>query len=233
MKKRILIVTYHDGINYGAFLQVFSLQEYLTKNNYEVKILNYKSLKHTILEYFYLLKTKNINLFFNTICKIYKFKKLQKKSLNLTKRFFNIPNNIDYKYDYIVYGSDEIWNFKNDLIGLDLIYFGDKIKGKKVSYAPSFGNIETNINIPIKILKLLKDFTISVRDINSLNIISKNLGTLPDIVLDPTFLIDNHLFEHKSNSVSCVKLPISSGNLDNLFLLKSNSVSSLKLSILI
>ena len=31
MKKRILIVTYHDGINYGAFLQVFSLQEYLTK----------------------------------------------------------------------------------------------------------------------------------------------------------------------------------------------------------
>ena len=31
--------------------------------------------------------------------------------------------------------------------------------------------------------------------INSLNIISKNLGTLPDIVLDPTFLIDNHLFD--------------------------------------
>ena len=67
MKKRILIVTYHDGINYGAFLQVFSLQEYLTKNNYEVKILNYKSLKHTILEYFYLLKTKNINLYISYI----------------------------------------------------------------------------------------------------------------------------------------------------------------------
>ena len=110
------------------------------------------------------------------------------------------PKNLfggDFKLDFYIC----LWNFKNDLIGLDLIYFGDKIKGKKVSYAPSFGNIETNINIPIKILKLLKDFTISVRDINSLNIISKNLGTLPDIVLDPTFLIDNHLFEHKSKIV--------------------------------
>jgi hypothetical protein len=203
MKKKILIVTYHDGINYGAFLQVFSLQEFLKKNNYDVQILNYKSLKHTILEYYYLLKTKNIFLFYNTIIKISKFKKLQKKSLNLTKRYFKIPLNNKLSFDYVIYGSDEIWNFNNDLIGLNLIYFGDKIQGKKISYAPSFGNINSIENIPTSIIKLIKEFKISVRDINSYNIISNNLNVKPEIVLDPTFLIKEHLSGH----TSCVDIP--------------------------
>lgn len=199
MKKKILIVTYHDGINYGAFLQVYSLQQYLIENNYNVHILNYKSYKHTILEYFYLLKTKNLSLFFNTLNKIVKFRILQKKSLKLTERYYRIPKNNKLNYDYIIYGSDEIWNFKNGLIGLDLIYFGNKIKGKKISYAPSFGNINFNNNIPQTIINLLKDFKISVRDMNSFNVIMKNLDIEPEIVLDPTFLIQNHLSDYISN----------------------------------
>ena len=198
MKKRILIVTYHDGINYGAFLQVYSLQEFLIKNNFEVSILNYKSYKHTILEYFYLLKTKNISFFIKTLFKIIKFKKLQNKALNLTKRFFKIPHNLNSDFDFFIYGSDEIWNYNNDLIGLDTVYFGDKIKGKKISYAPSFGNIDSNNILPKKIINLLKNFIISVRDINSYEIISKNIGIQAEIVLDPTFLITNHLCEYTS-----------------------------------
>ena len=67
---RIGILTYHDGINHGAFLQVFSSYTELRKMGFNVEVINYKSLKHWFWEYKCFLYTKHIKLLTANVKKI-------------------------------------------------------------------------------------------------------------------------------------------------------------------
>jgi hypothetical protein len=191
MKKKIGIITYHNVLNYGAYLQVYSLQNFLEKNNYDVEIINYKSLRFLFLE-FRSLFSKN---FIKSLCQLINYlkfyyyrKKIKKSNLSFKKKQISYS-----KYDLIIFGSDEIWNYKNPLIGYDDVYFGNNCKTQKISYAVSFGttkNIEINKN---EIVGNLKNFkSITVRDLNSKKIIESLLKKMTEIVLDPVFIYDFH-----------------------------------------
>jgi hypothetical protein len=194
---KIGILTFHDGINHGAFLQAYSLQETLKKYGHEVKIINYKSKFHHWNEYqkFLLFKPfftkKSIKKRFENLLKILKFKKTHKK-FHLTKFSYEIDKICKKEnFDLVVLGSDEIWNYKSKLCGFDLTFFGKNVTTKKlVSYAPSFGQINYKENLPEDIIVALQGLDkISVRDTNSQRILDKyNLPSLK--VLDPTFLFD-------------------------------------------
>ncbi|MDJ0689641.1 MAG: polysaccharide pyruvyl transferase family protein [Xenococcaceae cyanobacterium MO_188.B32] len=197
--KKVGILTLHDSINHGSFLQAYCLQEIIKAMGHDVYIINYKAREHAqrenrifwgkAKEY---IKFNSLRKRLNNIGKIFKFKKNHKQYYTLTKFSHNIKEIFQKNnFDVVVLGSDEIWNFKNPLFKLDLAYFGKGIRAKKIiSYAPSFGQVNLNDEIPIEIKNCLKQIShISGRDNNTLKII-ESLGFLAQKVIDPTFLYD-------------------------------------------
>lgn len=189
---KIGILTFHDGINHGAFLQVFSLCKTLEELGHEVKIINYKNPLHWRNEYKVFLKRKNPFRILENVRKIQKFHRLQRHHLPLT-RFTSSPDAVaEEDFDAIVVGSDEVWNFQNPLFGFDPIYFGTGLKaGRIISYAASCGAISAAATLPDAASEgLMKFHSISVRDENSVQLIRENTARMATLVADPTLLVD-------------------------------------------
>ncbi len=188
---KVGILTFPDVINHGAYLQAYGLAKTIESLNHKVSLIPYKNFKHWLNEYKALLVKKNPALAFSNFLKILKFRSAQKK-LNLKKITF-LKNKINREhYDTIVVGSDIVWNFISPFLGKDNIYFGHGLNTNRiVSYAPSFGYVENDKEIPDYVVDGLKKFShISVRDENSKEVVKKAIGKEPQIVLDPTFLYD-------------------------------------------
>ncbi|WP_435624051.1 polysaccharide pyruvyl transferase family protein [Flagellimonas sp.] len=186
---KIGILTFHDGINYGAFLQAFSTQEKLKALGHHVEVINYKEPWFAFKEKAYALRMDGKIL--SNIKKVRKFNRTH-KLFNLTK-FTSDLSKLEGRYDVVFFGSDEIWNINNLGFGYDLSYFGKGLeKTRKISYAPSFGSTKLEDEKLAMVKQYVLDFeAISVRDINSRNIVSSLTGSKPPIVPDPTFLVDH------------------------------------------
>lgn len=198
------IITYHTGLNHGAYLQAFCLATYL-KNNFsqqiEVEIVNYKAKKQSKLErnYFFYFKPYfkiwSLRVRLANIIKLIRFLRARKRikyspKLEITDTFKTIS------YDLIIFGSDEIWNIKNPLFPNELLFFGANLNAKhRISYAPSFGETKLSEINSDQISPLLKQFNgISVRDLNSQEIVKKLVNQSPPILPDPTFI--ENPYEH-------------------------------------
>ena len=194
---KIGILTFHDGINHGTFLQVYALYRILLQlfPKDDIKVINYKDKSNSWNEYKVFIMQKNIISVIRNIFKIIKFKTAHKE-LNLTKRVFNVNGVEDENFDVIIYGSDEIWNYSHSMMDIDKMYFGWYLQNtKKISYAPSFSEAKFE-NFPNDLNMFTNNFhSLSVRDKHSRDIIDKidDARTCP-LVLDPTFLYD---FEHE------------------------------------
>lgn len=197
---KIGILTYHDGINHGAYFQAYALYNFIKSNGFDVEIINYKNKRHWFLEQKAFLFTRRPFVLFNNIKKIFKFKKAHKK-MQLSE-FTTDKNKLKTeKYDIIVIGSDTVWNYEEDFLGKDDIYFSLGLKTKKIiSYAPSAGYVNLNNSIPDYVKNGLKKFDhISVRDKCTLNLVEKAIGVKAEVVLDPTFIYDVKGEEIESN----------------------------------
>lgn len=185
------IVTYHDGINFGAYLQVYALQKTITELGFVSKIINYKSRHHWVNEYRCFLRTKSPVKLVANLRKIAKFKVAQ-SLFNQTKFSFTTKAYATQHFDAVVYGSDEIWNYRSPLIGYDPTYFGAGLSADRlVSYAASCGNLDIATGFTQEICGLLSRFSaISVRDENSRALVHQATGREVEIVLDPTLLYD-------------------------------------------
>lgn len=188
---KIGILTFHDGINYGAYLQTYALHNFLLKNGYDNEIINYKSPTFTFNEYkCFLWFKKPVNLY-NNILKIIEFKRAHRK-LKRTKRIFT-SKALERKYfDVVIIGSDSVWNYSNNLSGFEPVYFSKGLRSRNLlSYAASFGPDTYGDNYPEPITSLLKRFDfISVRDANSQKMVEGLTGQKATVVLDPTLLYD-------------------------------------------
>ena len=195
---KVGILTFHDGINYGAFFQVYALQGFLLQHGFQCEVINYKNLGFTLREYkvflgprlFYPRQLARGTIISN-IVKIARFKKAHRK-LNLTKRIFSEDKLSKLYFDCVVIGSDEVWNFGSDLVGYDPVYFSQGLQaGRIISYAASFGNRKSSEVLPEQLRELLQGIDyVSVRDMNSANIMQRIITKPVQIVLDPTFLVD-------------------------------------------
>ncbi len=189
---KIGILTFHDGINFGAFLQVFSLKQYLTELGHDVKVIHYKKYEFLFREYVHFIK-KNYT-FKKNISQILKFNK-EFKHLNLTKYYNKIGSNFKEDFDVVFFGSDEIWNINSAALSMDTTYFGKGLPNsvKLVSYAPSFGSTQPNDNKLEQVKDLIENYSaVSVRDYNSQEIVSNLLDKKATLVPDPTFLINHY-----------------------------------------
>ena len=188
---KIGILTFHDGINHGAYLQAYALQRYFVSKGLKNTIINYKNNTFTRNEYLAFIKRKNPVRIVENIYKIIKFKKAQRK-LNMTERIYSYKDLEKNRFDTVVIGSDCVWNYTSPLITYDPVYFSKGLNANKIiSYAASFGQDEADGGYPPEIKELLRRLNaISVRDNNSRNNVKLISGRESEIVIDPTFLFD-------------------------------------------
>lgn len=125
--------------------------------------------------------------------KFERFEKFINNNLQITKEFKSLEelNNANLKYDYLLSGSDQLWNLRaNDFDWAYFLEFANS--GKKISYAASFGPkkmvwTEEEKNRVRKDLEQYK--YISVREEGSQNNIRELLGKEVPIYMDPTILL--------------------------------------------
>lgn len=202
---KIGIITFHRAANYGAMLQCFALKSILKSLGYDsAEVIDYRN---RVIENYYNYKWSSclrsvsfspsgIKQFLCSVLYTYLCKRRLQNFRSFENKYLT-PSSLPYKYyDYIIFGSDQIWN-----VGIthdDETYFGniDAEKVKKISYAGSLGhgNLET-FKSKIELLKQFK--AIGVRE-TPLKQILADLGINSSCCLDPTLLLTsecwlNHL----------------------------------------
>lgn len=207
--KKIGILTFSFGSNYGGTLQCVGLFKFLKKNGFDVKIINYfpqniysfkmkylagtiskKNIKSDMKNFNQIIKKFFIKLkYVNSILK--KFDLFREKNLVLTKAKNNVFEIVDLdlknNLDYIVVGSDQVWARPSQ-------YFLNEINNKtikKVSYAACSGRkfeLGKDRNYLEKALKKFK--SISVRNEHTKQMVEELIGFTPSIVCDPSVLWD-------------------------------------------
>lgn len=193
------IITFHRAINYGAVLQTYALQAVLNKNGMDAEVIDYAC---EYLEKYYkafYVSDNTIKGFVSAIL-YYPIRKQRIKKFQLFKeRYISISTkrnvckqelrDIEKNYDYIITGSDQVWN--PEQTGNDTTYFLDFVApGKKISYAASLGTSEPNqhqIEIYKKYIEGYKQ--ISIREKESALYLEKLLKKEILTVVDPVFLV--------------------------------------------
>ena len=201
-KDNIKIFIFNRAHNYGAFLQVYALQEKIKMLNYDVQVVdlkvneivkNYKifkiskNIKTTIKRIIYLKKDyRNLKVRYNN------FKRIIEEKLNLTKavkRLSQIKNVLNKK-DILITGSDQVWNAEIINNKFDLFTLAIPGNNYKISYAASVGDVKLIEKYKEKYINNIgKIDKISVREKDA-EIKLKQLINKPiEIVLDPTLLL--------------------------------------------
>ena len=208
--KKIGILTFQRAHNYGAVLQAYALSTYLKKFNLDVEIVDYwpdyRKGMYDLFDVNFKQKslTKNLKEIIKTIIgfrkkyiRYNKFKKFISNELGLkNKKSFNKGNQISSSYDYLFFGSDQIWRYNEFLSykGLDPVYWGEYPSGnkvKKIAYAASMGILNPELLDKNKISKYLANFnSLAVREEVLKNYVKPLTNTSVEHVLDPVFLIN-------------------------------------------
>lgn len=215
--KKIGILTFHRAENFGAVLQAYALQQYVTNLGYDVEIIDYrcKSIErqYDLYAFKYIIKSRRniIMTVINYIMSYFPKRKRKKKFEQFREQYFKTSNivydskNIN-KYDILIFGSDQIWN-PAITGGLDQIYWGDfDTLAKKISYASSCERMQfiTLEKEKEKIKKILNSFySLSCRENTFAEFLGSILNRKPNVVIDPTFLIKKDTYEKMANYPRC------------------------------
>lgn len=195
-------VTWIKHYNYGTYLQAYALQKAICKLGYENDIISDFNIQQMEPSKNSFIK-KNINriLHLSRTIDNYKYKKIDLKRLQhyveFKEKYMSVTdpvieeqlNLLNEKYDTFICGSDQIWA-PNKEVFHEFYYlaFADNDK-KKISYAPSLGlnNFQVDTN---KIKKLVERFNkVSVREESGKQLLEQITDKQIDVVLDPTLLL--------------------------------------------
>ena len=123
------------------------------------------------------------------------FLKKQTNCIIIKKNYSEIKKN---DYDILMVNSDQTWRkLDNNFYDIGFLKFAEKWNIPKFVYGASLGYNNWNLTKKDKkiIKHLLKNFTgISVREKNSINLVNKYIGIKPELVLDPTLLINKKYY---------------------------------------
>ncbi len=219
---KIGIMTMHRIVNYGSFLQAFSLKKTLEYMGHQVVFVDYQpgpvlvesddvEPQSKVVEFYYKVIWKLKNLIDkNQISQSdanqlkYGFREMYNKTL-LPLLGVDAQPSYNVEVDMLVIGSDEVFNGiqTNPDVGFSKDLFGYNHKARRlISYAGSFGNTTVQQLEKYKVIDTVrKGFerfdSISVRDRNSEKIITNLLGEAPNRHIDPVFLFDYSEFMPK------------------------------------
>lgn len=203
--KKVGIITFHASHNYGSMLQSYALQHIVQNLGYDCEIINFRSYaqKEMYRPIFmqgtlygrcvrFIIQSRYA---YGIIKKQRLFEEFLQKNLKLSSKEYNTLKeleNEDFKYDYYISGSDQIWNVQ--CADFNYAYFLPFVKkGKRIAYAPSLGpgvSIKDHGDIS-KISGLLKKYNaISVREPLGAQYIESICQKSVPAVLDPTLLLN-------------------------------------------
>ena len=214
-------VTFHASHNYGSMLQAYALQQTLLSLGVDNEIINLRTKRQKT---FYpkpnYIDTSSIRRIVKSIimlpytnslrAKYDLFEEYLRNYLKLTEEYTESTEITDLKikkYDYLVAGSDQIWN--TICVDFDWLYYLPIANKNAIAYAPSMGPHakeqvdKGNYNL---IEKHLNNFIgLSVREEGTANLIEEISGRRPDILVDPTMLLNKSKWELNINNTPLVK----------------------------
>lgn len=188
----ISILTLHEANNVGAFLQAFSLQTVLQsmygKDNVHFVRFSHKTERaNKMQKVVNLLKQKQFGMMWFKYQTAKKYSSI-KDMLQIQEQPFNINN----QYDTVIIGSDVVWEVNDKTFIHHPQYFGKQIKANKImSYAASAGNSDSG-SISASGMDFESFEAVSVRDNNTFKVVKEISGNNPEIVCDPTILIESY-----------------------------------------
>lgn len=191
---KIGIITFHWGANYGAVIQAYALQKYITSLGHTVEIIDYKPLKTELIQFIQNCLSRD----FDKIKKGKMISDFVKENLLLSKKTYRTSKSLlkcKDDYDVIFCGSDQVWN-ESFLFHSEsqpnpsyyLSFAGNNTK--RCAYAVSFGTEKLQEKTKRVVLDEIKKFSnISVRENTGLDILN-DLGFSAQLVSDPTLLLN-------------------------------------------
>lgn len=205
--QNILIITYARAINYGSALQAFALNRYLTDNGFNVKTIDYTTETQQKL-YRIFEPTKSMMAMFRNIQSILNYRKLKehhtrfeefiKTYIPMTKVISTSDEleSISSDADYLICGSDQIWNADCDDFDSNYMLSFVSDKSKCISYAPSLGAGASSEKTVCAIKKYAINFkALSSREESGANTIAHLTGREVSTVSDPVFLLSEEYWK--------------------------------------
>ena len=202
------IITFHNINNLGAVLQASALQNYLSNYVDDCELINYipnnycphnrfSFLRMTAHTGKYILTSRHWSA---DLRRERSFRSYRSKYMKLSNHCYYGDKDIftdPPQYNILVSGSDQIFN--TTLTGdSEAYYLGFAHGVKKISYASSFGRTEISENEKRLIRSELDQFDhISVREESGRQIVEKYTHHVPQIVVDPVFLLDRSVWEQR------------------------------------
>ena len=208
--KKIGILTYHTGYNYGASLQAYALMTTINKIVGNCEIINFETENFLSSREMFSRNPKSLKEIIKVLTRL-PYKKVLIKRQKLFDAFTEnyliksklyrteaeVIKNAE-NYDMIVCGSDQIWNMdESSRYAANWIYFLNfPKKQRRISYAASFGKwVNKADNYKDNFIPWLKEFdNLSVRETSGVEYLRKK-GLNVSLCIDPTLLLDKEEYE--------------------------------------
>lgn len=199
---KVGILTFSRVINYGAALQAIALQHTLREQGSEASLIDYRcEAIDSTSKLFDFKEILNVPYVIAHVANLPFAYKRKKAFQGFWNRYCQFTNEAPERYDIIVTGSDQVWNY--NLTGHDMFYYLDfeKKNTKKVAYAASFGLSSIPEEKYDTLRPLLEDFDyLSVREKTAAKIVNDICGRdIACTVLDPTLLLHKTQWEEMSD----------------------------------
>ncbi len=209
---KIGILTFHYAYNFGALLQAYALQQFLTGKGHEVEVIDYRN-PAIVNSYDYDSWQKFRHARWGERISLIRFwlnmsgywhrrkrhfRQFVRQHLRLSATRHDAGSLATSTYDAFVIGSDQVWNIRlTD--GFDPCYWGNfntPHPHTKMAYAVSCGRPEFFSPAEKETLRrYLANFErVSVREDTLRTFLHGLLPSPPRLVLDPTLLVDRAAF---------------------------------------
>lgn len=197
---KIGLITFHDTTNFGSLLQTYGLYKKVKDLGFEIEVVDYQCERIARVEV-----PQSFNIFQSPrgIVKDILIESVNRRKYKALSKFLHenmtlstkcdksSVKNVSAQYDKFIVGSDIVWGM--DIIEGDLTYFlnFESDSHKKTAFSSSVGN-PWNEQDKKTLKPLLSDFRyIAVREDESAVWVEELTGKHPDVVCDPTMLIDS------------------------------------------
>lgn len=211
---KIGLLTFHRANNLGAVLQASALFKYVQDNIGHCELIDFYPNNRIPVKYTGIKKVlrycKRLVLYpFSATSRKreQRFNNYRSKNYSLSDKQYMGDSgiaNAHVDYDAIISGSDQILN--TTLTGNSKTYYLDFFNGKKISYASSFGRDDiSKEEISLIRSELPKFSALSVREQSAADIIKREIGREPQLVMDPVFLLSKDEWCKRCNEE--LKLP--------------------------
>ncbi|MEG1886908.1 MAG: polysaccharide pyruvyl transferase family protein [Oscillospiraceae bacterium] len=213
--KKAGIITIHNAYNYGAVLQSVATMKVIENLGVECELIDYDAPKFADDRQLFH-KPDSISNIINDIRNLVSYKRLSQRKkafVQFMNRNYKVSDkkyyceddfkSEDFNYDYYITGSDQTFSLhlRGDTEEMKPFFLKHAKNGKRISYASSMGEKMEEISEEEKawLCERFRSYdSLSVREKLSVDYIERLTGSRPQLVMDPTFLMDKMQWDELS-----------------------------------